>query len=293
MSPGQFGGILGRAFEPLLLGDVREGVAEHARPGPALDLPPVRIDRRRSLLKGLEDYRNQLTADPVAMDLSVRRQQAYDLLASPQSRAAFDLSREPSRVRERYGQHRAGQACLLARRLVEAGVPYITVFFNTSVRGQDRAPDDTDAYGWDTHNDIFEALEDHLLPRFDQTFSVLLEDLRERGLLDSTLVVCMGEFGRAPRVALEKTFAGSTPGRKHWAACYSIVAAGAGVTPGKVVGASDRSAAYPVTPAYSPGDVAATLFHALGLDPAGHYRDALDRPIRLAEGKPMRALYEG
>ena len=125
--------------------------------------------------------------------------------------------------------HRAGQACLLARRLVEAGVPLTTVFFNPSIRGQDKDPGDTDAYGWDTHNDIFDALRDHLLPRFDRTFSVLLEDLRQRGLLDSTLVVCMGEFGRAPLVALERNFAGASPGRKHWAAVYSIVLAGAGV----------------------------------------------------------------
>src|SRR5262249_21816401 len=133
---------------------------------------------------------------------------------------------------------------------------------------------------------------DHLLPRFDETFSVLLEDLRLRGLLDSTLVVCMGEFGRAPLVARERTFAGTTPGRKHWAGCYSVVAAGAGVTPGKVVGASDRVGAYPVTPAYGPGDLAATLFSALGIDPGDHYRDPLDRPVRIAEGKPIRALYQ-
>jgi uncharacterized protein (DUF1501 family) len=170
-------------------------------------------------------------------------------------------------------------------------VPFVTAFFNHSVRGQDRTPGDTDSYGWDTHNDIFEALRHHLLPRFDQTFAALLTDLEQRGLLDSTLVVCLGEFGRAPRVALERNFAGTSPGRKHWAAVYSVVLAGAGVARGGVVGSSDRLGAYPSHHPVSPGDLAATLLAALGLDPAGHYRDPLDRPHRLAEGRPIRALY--
>ena len=138
---------------------------------------------------------------------------------------------------------------------------------------------------------MFDALRDHLLPRFDRTFSALLDDLEQRGLLETTLVVCMGEFGRAPLVALEKNFAGSSPGRKHWAGVYSIVMAGAGVCRGKVLGASDRLGAYPSTPAYSPADVAATIFAALGIDPAGHYRDALDRPYAISEGKVMRGVY--
>jgi len=144
----------------------------------------------------------------------------------------------------------------------------------------------------DTRTSLLDALREHLLPRFDRTFSVLLEDLQQRGLLDSTLVVCMGEFGRAPRVALERNFAGASPGRKHWASVYSIVFAGAGVRGGKVLGASDRLGAYPATPPYSPADVAATLFASLGIDPASHYRDALDRPFRIVEGKPIRGLYE-
>ena len=142
--------------------------------------------------------------------------QAFEVLASPICREAFDLSAEPDEVRDRYGRNRPGQACLLARRLVEAGVPLVTVFWNYTIRGQDKTPASTETYGWDTHNDIFEALKVHLLPDFDVGFSALLEDLDQRGLLDQTLVVCMGEFGRAPRIALEPTFAGRTPGRKHW-----------------------------------------------------------------------------
>ncbi|MBY0227697.1 MAG: DUF1501 domain-containing protein, partial [Gemmataceae bacterium] len=239
-----------------------------------------RLSRRRSLLEALDRQRDPFRAE------------AHRLLDDPRTRAAFDLSKEPAKVRESYGLHRSGQACLLARRLVEAGVPYVVAFYHPSIRGQDK-DDSTDAYGWDTHNDIFDALGTHLLPRFDRTFSALLLDLEQRGLLDSTLVVCMGEFGRAPLVALEKTFAGSTPGRKHWAGAYSVVFAGAGVRGGKVVGASDKRGAYVSTPPQSPADAAATMLSALGVDPAGQFRDALDRPYPVCEGKPIRELHEG
>jgi hypothetical protein len=172
-------------------------------------------------------------------------------------------------------------------------VPWITVIWNHTNRGQDQAPDETDAYGWDTHNDVFDALRERLLPRFDHSFSALLEDLDQRGLLDQVLVVCVGEFGRAPRVALEPGFAGSTPGRKHWAAVYSAVLAGAGVARGGLVGSSDRQGAYPGSSPYGPWDLAATLFAALGVDPAGHYRDLDDRPYAITGGKPIGGLYGG
>jgi uncharacterized protein (DUF1501 family) len=165
------------------------------------------------------------------------------------------------------------------------------VICNHTNRGQDKDPGDTDLYGWDTHNDIFKALKDHLLPRFDQTFATLLEDLEQRGLLGQTLVVCMGEFGRAPRVALEPTFAGSSPGRKHWASVYSAVLAGAGVARGGVVGASDRIGALPVSNPVGPPDIAATMFAALGVDPSGHYTDPTGRPFPITTGKPIAALY--
>src|SRR5262249_55168060 len=151
-----------------------------------------------------------------------------------------------------------------------------TVVWNHNNRGQDKSTD-RDSYGWDTHNNIFEALRDPLLPRFDQSFSALLEDLKQRGLLDSTLVVCMGEFGRAPLVALESNFAGSTPGRKHWAAVYSVVLAGGGVAGGGVSGASDRRGAYPQGSSVGPWDLAATMFAALGIDPSRHYTDSSGR----------------
>jgi hypothetical protein len=290
-APGQDGGLLGRTYNPLLLGDVRSANTAGLALTTHDSLPMARLNERLSLKQSLDQLTGQLADHPEALDMSRQYRQAFELLDSPRAREAFRLEAEPDAVRDRYGRHRPGQACLLARRLVEAGVPYINVVWSHSNRGQDQDSEDTDLYGWDTHNDIFEALKTHLLPRFDATFATLLEDLDERGLLDETLVVCLGEFGRAPQVALEPRFAGSSPGRKHWASVYSIAFAGAGVQRGAVVGASDRLGAEPVTERYGPWDVAATIFHALGLDPSGHYTDSLDRPFPLADGQPMLALY--
>lgn len=295
-APGQFGGFLGREFEPLVLGDVTQ--ERVAMPGldTASDVPPTRLAARRALLQRLERDGHLARPDEIAQrvaDWDVLSGQAFQALATPACRQAFDLEAEPLRVRERYGRYRSGQACLLARRLVEAGVPLVTVMFNQGNRGQDKRPGETDHYGWDTHNDIFLALREHLLPRFDRSFSALLEDLDERGLLDQTLVVCMGEFGRAPRIALEATFAGTSPGRKHWASAYSIVMAGAGVRRGAIFGATDSVGAHVKDGRAGPWDVAATMFAALGIDPASHFLDATGRPAQIAEGKPLAGLYAG
>jgi hypothetical protein len=280
--PGQFGGFLGRSYEPAEIGNV---MSERLLEGLELpsDVSADRLKSRRDLLTRLDP---SATADHLM-------RQGFDLVNAPQVRAAFDLDREPAKLRDRYGRHRSGQACLMARRMVEAGVPWVTVFFNHGIRGQDDHPEDTDEYGWDTHNDIFDAMRDHLLPRFDNSVSAFLEDLSQRGLLASTLVVVMGEFGRAPLVAIEKSFAGQgSPGRKHWAGCYSVVLAGAGVVPGAIVGKSDRFAAYPQADPTTPGDLSATMFHALGIDANAHYTDATNRPYRLTTGNPVVKLFE-
>jgi hypothetical protein len=284
--PGQDGGFLGREYEPLVVGDCRQPFVAGG-----LEVPTVRREARRTLLESIEAACRQWQDNPAMLAMSRQYRQAYAFLASPHYRGAFDLAREPEAVHDRYGRHRSGQACLMARRLVEAGVPLVTVMWNHSARGQDQHPDDPEAFGWDTHNDIFEILGRHLLPRFDQSFSALLEDLDGRGLLDDTLVICMGEFGRAPRVAVEAKFAGVSPGRKHWAGTYSIVLAGAGVTRGAVLGASDSNGAYAVSDRVGPGDVAATIFAALGVDPATEYFDAVARPFPLAAGTPIAKLY--
>lgn len=293
VGPGQGGGLLGRDFDPMLVGDVT--ASRVALPG--LDRQPelsqIRLNARRSLVEQLDRHAGRLEQIGKMNDAESLYRRAFDMLARPETRNAFDLAEEPLALRRRYGLNRSGQGCLLARRLVEAGVPLVTVFFNHSVRGQDTDPDDPNAYGWDTHNDIFSALRDHLLPRFDLAFSALIEDLESRGLLEETLLLCFGEFGRAPRVALEKNFVGTSPGRKHWPSVYSIVAAGAGVQPGKVIGSSNAIGAYPAGERFTPGDVIATIISALGINPSGHFTDATGRPFPIATGSPIGELYQG
>ncbi len=289
--PGQTGGLVARAYDPLLLRAVNEKAVGMPGLSQQPQLPTVRLDARRTLLESIDGFTQQLDRGRPIDDVGGLYDQAYRMLASPRCRDAFDLTQESDAMRDRYGRNRAGQACLLARRLVEADVPWVTVFFNQNARGQDNEPDNTDLYGWDTHNDIFVAMKNYLMPRFDLGFSALLEDLENRGLLETTLVVCMGEFGRAPRIAFEKGFAGESPGRKHWGAVYSIVMAGAGVRPGLVYGASDKIGAFPTAEKTGPPDVTATMFAALGIDPAGHYQDGLGRPFAISDGQPLTGLY--
>lgn len=287
--PGQYAGLLGRQFDSLMIGDVTTD--QPAIPGMEQleELNVSRQARRRQLLSRLQSAK-PLASQPVG-DMETLYQQAYGMLDRPAARRVLELDAEPARIRDRYGRHRAGQACLLARRLVQAEVPLVTVIWNHSNRGQDRSPEDLEQHGWDTHNDIFDVMRTSLLPRFDQSFSALLEDLEVRGLLETTLVIGMGEFGRAPLVALERNFAGETPGRKHWAAAYSIVLAGAGVRGGATIGTTDRHAAYPTSTKYGPWDVTATIFHALGIDPADHYFDNANRPYPISIGQPITALF--
>ena len=292
IGPGQFGGLLGKGFDPLTLGDVTQQQLAIPALQPQHDVPTSRLNARQALLTAVEGATEKLRLAHCVDDKQAQYQQAFDMLSREETRHAFNLEVEPHALRERYGMNRSGQACLLARRLVEAGVPLVTVMWNHNNRGQDLDPEDTDLYGWDTHNDIFESLEHHLLPRFDQGFSALIDDLHQRGMLDDTLVICMGEFGRAPLVALEPRFAGATPGRKHWSWVYSIALAGAGVRPGTVVGESDDRGAYPRTTPYGPWDIMATLFSALGIDPHSHYTDATGRPYRITDGQVMQAVYQ-
>ncbi|MBM4005158.1 MAG: DUF1501 domain-containing protein [Planctomycetes bacterium] len=304
-APGQFSGILGPANEPLSFDDVRDDRETEGEPSePTVagslvaglanreQLPNPRLRDRLSLKQQL-DTLSTLRGDRRAAELKQRYLEAHEILASTRAREAFQLSLEPRSLREQYGHHRSGQALLLARRLIEAGLPFIQVVWNQSNRGQDHEPHWTDAYGWDTHNDIFDALRNRLLPRFDQGLATFLLDLEQRGLLDQTLVICMGEFGRAPRVALERSFAGTSPGRKHWPTVYSILLAGAGVAPGAVVGASDRIGAEPTTERYGPWDVSATILNALGINPRAHYLDPLGRPLPVSQGQPIEAIYTG
>lgn len=272
-SMGQNAGCLGKAYDPFTLPFARpiEGPLDMSGITSvlgAVDRP--RLDGRRSLLEEMNRVAPALeaTAGVRYLDESVRK--AHELLASSASRAAFDLAMEPQKVRDFYGPSPFSQSCLLARRLVEAGVPMITVY---SWGNRD----------WDTHAKNFHHLKETLLPGTDRAVAALLEDLRLRGLLDDTLVVWMGDMGRTPRINKDA-------GRDHWSFCYSVVLAGGGVRGGQVLGSTDRSAAYPATSPVTPADVAATIYHCLGIEANAHVHDQQGRPIGICSGKPIAAL---
>ena len=204
------------------------------------------------------------------------------MLSSPKVKRAFDLSQEPDKLRDAYGRTTYGQGCLLARRLVEAGVRFVSVYYSATIGGKGNG-------GWDTHGDNFNQLKKRLLPITDLAVPTLIEDLKARGLLEETLVVWMGEFGRSPKVENTKQF--GPDGRGHWPNCYTVLIAGGGITPGAIYGSSDRIGAYPATDPVSPDDVAATMFWALGIDPATEVTDTLGRPLPIAAGKPITRLF--
>ncbi len=196
-------------------------------------------------------------------------QQAYEILTSSAARRAFDIGQEKPEVRERYGRTPFGQACLLARRLVEAGVRIVAIDFGS----------------WDTHKDNFKSLKDRLLPAFDSGVAALLEDLGGRGLLDKTVVWSTGEFGRTPKI-------NKNAGRDHWARGMSMLMAGGGVHGGAVVGQTDEKGQEPVDSPYKPDDAAATFFHLLGIDPKKEYYTPSNRPVMLVRnGEPITELF--
>jgi hypothetical protein len=221
-------------------------------------------------LRGLD--RSSLPG-PVAR-AATSRDRALRLLANPELRRPFDIREESGRVRDRYGRHLLGQSLLLARRLVEGGVNFVTVF-DGQTNGQDA--------NWDSHEKLFPRHR-QLIPPADEALSALIEDLGARGLLDSTLVLGGGEFGRTPKV-------NGNAGRDHWPYCYSAVLAGGGVTGGAVYGSSDRIGGRPASDPATPADVAATIFWRFGIDPATEVRDQTGRPFRLSEGEPLARLF--
>jgi hypothetical protein len=269
--PGFFAGFLGRRFDPMFVSD--DPSAPGFRPLPEVEAAARgRLEGRRRLLAEVDRRRREMDAVASVRRFDLYHERAFRLVTAPAARQAFDLSREPDRVRDRYGRSPFGQGLLLARRLVEAGVALVTVNWARD-----------DAF-WDTHANNFKLLKDSLLPPFDRGFSALLEDLRQRGLLDETLVVCLGEFGRTPKI-------NPNAGRDHWADCNTVVLAGGGVRGGQVYGASDRQAAYPATAPVSPGDLAATIYHTLGIDPQAEIQDPLGRPLVLSTGRPLHELF--
>jgi hypothetical protein len=272
-SMGQNAGCLGRAYDPFTIPFTRpiDGVLDMRSVTSVMaEVDEHQLGNRRQLLDTMAQVAPALetTAATRYQDGFTRR--AFELLASPASRNAFKLAGEPQAIRDAYGVNPYGESCLLARRLVEAGVPLITVY---SAGNRD----------WDTHGDNFNLLKNSLLPPTDRAVSTLLEDLENRGLLDETLVLWMGDMGRTPRI-------NNGAGRDHWSFCYSILMAGAGVRGGQVFGSSDRSAAYPSTNPVSPQDIAASIYHYLGIDPRGHVTDQQGRPLAVSTGEPLHAL---
>jgi hypothetical protein len=267
--PGQGPGVLGQRYAPFLLN------GDPSRPDFRIDTLrlPADVDGRRLRdrigLRAALDHEAAGAADGYY-------ERAFGLLQSAAARRAFDLADEPDRVRDRYGWNHFGQSCLLARRLVETGVPLITVYWNT--------PSLTTADSWDTHADGFNRLKNHLLPPFDAALTALLGDLHDRGLLDETLVVWFGEFGRTPKL-------NKSAGRDHWGFCQSVLLAGAGIKGGRVYGSSDASAAYAAELPVSPDDLAATVFHTLGVDLGQEVHDTQGRPLQICAGKPVLGLF--
>lgn len=247
------GGTWGRHFDPFMVNCSEEGRVDIPDLQLLDGLTPARLADRRTLLDSLD--RLQRRADQTNhRQWDSLHGRAFGLLSSPEARQAFDLSREPARLRDAYGHTSFGQSCLLGRRLVEAGVPYVQVNWSQYVEVFYPFSD----YGWDTHADNFGLLADWHGPLLDGVFSTLLDDLHQRGLLNTTLVVCMGEFGRTPRI-------NSIGSRDHWHQCYFSVWAGGGVQPGRVIGESDPRGEHPATEPVTPAMVGATILDLAGV----------------------------
>ena len=276
--PGQDAGRLGAAADPWLI-TCDPNAADFQVPQLALpaQMPLVRLRQRQSLLTALNTARRQVEKNVAVQRWSGLGNRTFDLLQSDQARRAFAIEKEPPAVRDRYGRNRFGQSVLLARRLVEEGVSLVQVNWTRWKHDQAVAP------AWDTHADNSPRLKKDLMPPMDLAYSALLEDLEQRGLLDETLVVWMGEFGRTPRI-------NKRGGRDHWGHVFPVALAGGGIKPGCVYGASDRQGGYPSDGRVEPQDLLATIFHCLGHSPQTHVEDQLGRPLVISQGDIIEAL---
>lgn len=288
LRPGEYAGWLGQRYNPLTAQiDKRsptdnpywrdctdeELTFEPSGMAPREGITLDRLRQRQTLLGQFDAWRRGLDNTKHAAGFDAFRQRAFALVTSGQARDAIDIRREPAQLRDRYGRHLFGQSCLMARRLVEAGVRFVTVHY-----------DCVDGYSWDSHSHS-DDVKKHLLPTFDQAYSALLQDLDERGLLAETLVVATGEMGRTPK-------ANARWGRDHWSTLFPAVLAGAGIPGGQVYGTSDKDAAYALDNPVSPEDLAATIYHSLGIDPELRVLNAENRPTPIVEGgSPVTALW--
>ena len=262
---------LGAAAAPFVI-DADPNAPDFAVPDvvPPLSLPAKRLADRKRILAEVDRFRGsaEVMANPHAQTVSVFQKKAFDLMSSPAARKAFDIHAEPDRLRDAYGRNTPGQSCLMARRLVEAGVRCVTI----------------DHSNWDTHDSTFATLKGNLLPWFDAGVSTLFADLADRGLLDSTLVVITGEFGRTPRI-------NKNAGRDHWGPAFTVALGGGGIKGGVVVGKSDPRAEKPASDPYGPEDLAATICSLMGIDSKDEFHTPDGRPIAIVSGgRVMREL---
>ena len=265
-APG-FGGFLGRTYNPFVIDqDPNSSSFSVKEFDAATDVDVSRLTGRTRLLRSLDRYQAEQERQlEFAVAHDTFTVQALNLATSRKAKEAFDLSREPAKLRDAYGRNRVGQGMLLARRLIEAGVRFVTI----------QGYVDTGIYAWDHHWGIFPHL-DQQLPIYDNSYSALLQDLDDRGLLDTTLVITTGEFGRTPKLNTDK----KGPGRDHWGRCFSLTLGGGGVKTGQVIGSSDKFGAVPADRPVSVPDFVATVYHALGLNPQEEFV-TLGRPLKM------------
>lgn len=272
--PGQHGGLLAPKHDPWqITTDPNEPNFRVDNLTLAAGMDIARLQDRRELLDQINARQTVLDGNAEQRRLTTQQELAFSMLTSQRLHQAFEIGRESDATRERYGRNTYGQSLLLARRLTEIGVPVVQVNLGR-------------VQNWDNHSNIFPTLKDRLLPPVDQGMSALLDDLEDSGRIDDTLVILIGEFGRTPKINAQA-------GRDHWGYCFSGLFAGAGVQGGQVIGKSDALGAYPLTKAYTPEDLGATVYTALGVDPTSTIHDIQGRPAQLNQGTPIRALYDG
>jgi hypothetical protein len=276
---GQNGGVLGAKFDPWHV--TSDPNAPGFKAGD-LQTPGISVDQirnREALLKSVDHQQSLMERVAESKQFSDKQAKAFGLLSAGKLASAFDLGRESVAMRDRYGRHMFGQSLLLARRLLENGVPYVQAHMGAMNH-------------WDTHNENCKSLKTRLLPPFDLAYSALLDDLEARGMLSETLVVTVGEFGRTQKMGTDNggNITGKD-GRDHWGGCFFALFAGGGVRGGQVIGKSDKHGAYPAVNPYKPSDLGATVYSALGVDPASEVLDRGGRPMALNRGTPIAALF--
>jgi len=288
--PGQFAARLGVEHDPLYVNGSVDKPLEFQAPALTLsgDVTAEQMRSRQTLLSTLDRARRDFDNSPQVDLFKKHQQRTMDLLMSSQTTTAFDVRQEPESVRQRYGSSVNAMSLLLARRLVEAEVPFITVFW----KGNDKLKEKCKSAGsWDTHGNNFDCLKDNLLPEFDQAFSALIEDLALRNLLDQTMLLVTSEMGRQPKIGDPRSGGEKGAGRDHWTHCLSVLMAGGGIRGGQTFGSSDRFGEYPADHPVTPADVAKTVYFAAGLNDLQAV-DQQGRPYDLlSEGKPILELF--